>query len=327
MDALNLKNARVLVTGGAGLIGSHIVDRLLNESPVEIVVLDNFVRGRRDNLANAVLSGRVTIIEGDIRDRALVTDAMQGIDVVFHQAAIRITQCAEEPALAMDVLVNGTFIVLDVARQVGVRKVVAASSASVYGLADRFPTDEQHHPYNNRTLYGSAKLFNEGLLRSFNEQYGLEYVALRYFNVYGPRMDVHGAYTEVFIRWMENIEAGRPPMIFGDGTQTMDFIYADDIARANILAARAPVSDAVYNIASGTEFSLNECAEMLLRVMKSPLKVDYGEARKVNGVTRRLASTWRAEQEIGFQAVVPFETGLSRLVDWWRQSRESVVFA
>jgi len=327
MDSLNLRNARVLVTGGGGLIGSHIVDRLLNESPAEIVVLDNFVRGRRENLANAVLSGRVTIIEGDIRDRALMTEVMQGIDVVFHQAAIRITQCAEEPALAMDVLVNGTFIVLDVARQAGVRKVIAASSASVYGLADRFPTDEQHHPYNNRTLYGSAKLFNEGLMRSFNEQYGLEYIALRYFNVYGPRMDMHGAYTEVFIRWMENIEAGRPPMIFGDGLQTMDFIYADDIARANILAARAPVSDAVYNIASGTEFSLNECAEMLLHVMKSPLTVEYGEARKVNGVTRRLASTWRAEQEIGFQAVVPFELGLSRLVDWWRQGRESVVFA
>jgi UDP-glucose 4-epimerase len=327
MDSLNLRNARVLVTGGAGLIGSHIVDRLLTESPAEIVVLDNFVRGRHDNIANALQSGRVTIVEGDIRDRALVADAMKGIDVVFHQAAIRITQCAEEPALAMDVLVNGTFIVLDVARQAGVRKVVAASSASVYGLADRFPTDEHHHPYNNRTLYGAAKAFNEGLMRSFNEQYGLEYVALRYFNVYGPRMDMHGAYTEVFIRWMENIEAGRPPMIFGDGTQTMDFIYADDIARANILAARAPVSDAVYNIASGTEFSLNECAEMLLHVMKSPLKVEYGEARKVNGVTRRLASTWRAEQEIGFQAVVPFEMGLSRLVDWWRQSRESAVFA
>jgi UDP-glucose 4-epimerase len=327
MDSLNLRNARVLVTGGAGLIGSHIVDRLLTESPAEIVVLDNFVRGRHDNIAKAVQSGRVTIVEGDIRDRALVADAMKGIDVVFHQAAIRITQCAEEPALAMDVLVNGTFIILDVARQAGVRKVVAASSASVYGLADRFPTDEQHHPYNNRTLYGAAKAFNEGLMRSFNEQYGLEYVALRYFNVYGPRMDMHGAYTEVFIRWMENIEQGRPPMIFGDGTQTMDFIYADDIARANILAARAPVSDAVYNIASGTEFSLNECAEMLLRVMNSPLKVEYGEARKVNGVTRRLASTWRAEQEIGFQAVVPFEMGLSRLVDWWRQSRESAVFA
>jgi UDP-glucose 4-epimerase len=317
----------VLVTGGAGLIGSHIIDRLIAESPAEIVVLDNFVRGRRENLAGAMSSGRITIVEGDIRDRALVIEAMQGIDVVFHQAAIRITQCAEEPALAMDVLVNGTFIVLDAARQAGVRKVVAASSASVYGLADRFPTDEQHHPYNNRTLYGSAKAFNEGLMRSFNEMYGLEYVALRYFNVYGPRMDIYGAYTEVFIRWMENIEAGKPPMIFGDGTQTMDFIFADDIARANILAARAPVSDAVYNIASGTEFSLNECAAMLLNVMKSPLKVEYGEARKVNGVTRRLASTWRAEQEIGFQAVVPFEAGLSRLVDWWRQSRESAVFA
>jgi len=327
MDALNLRNARILVTGGAGLIGSHIVDRLITESPAEIVVLDNFVRGRRENLAQAMPSGKVTIVEGDIRDKQLVAEAMQGIDVVFHQAAIRITQCAEEPALAMDVLVNGTFLVLDAARQAGVRKVVAASSASVYGLADRFPTDEQHHPYNNRTLYGSAKAFNEGLLRSFNEMYGLEYVALRYFNVYGPRMDIYGAYTEVFIRWMENIEAGKPPMIFGDGTQTMDFIFADDIARANILAARAPVSDVVYNVASGTEFSLNECAEMLLHVMNSPLKVEYGEARKVNGVTRRLASTWRAEQEIGFQAVVPFEMGLSRLVDWWRQSRESAVCA
>jgi nucleoside-diphosphate-sugar epimerase len=327
MDALNLRNARILVTGGAGLIGSHIVDRLVNESPAEIVVLDNFVRGRRENLAQAMPSGKVTIVEGDIRDRQLVTGAMQGIDVVFHQAAIRITQCAEEPALAMDVLVNGTFIVLDAARQAGVRKVVAASSASVYGLADRFPTDEQHHPYNNRTLYGSAKAFNEGLLRSFNEMFGLEYVALRYFNVYGPRMDIYGAYTEVFIRWMENIEAGRPPMIFGDGTQTMDFIFADDIARANILAARAPVSDVVYNIASGSEFSLNECAEMLLNVMNSPLKVEYGEARKVNGVTRRLASTWRAEQEIGFQAVVPFEAGLARLVEWWRQSRDNEVAA
>jgi len=327
MDALNLRNARILVTGGAGLIGSHIVDRLITESPAEIVVLDNFVRGRRANLAQAMPSGKVTIVEGDIRDKQLVAEAMQGIDVVFHQAAIRITQCAEEPALAMDVLVNGTFLVLDAARQAGVRKVVAASSASVYGLADRFPTDEQHHPYNNRTLYGSAKAFNEGLLRSFNEMYGLEYVALRYFNVYGPRMDIYGAYTEVFIRWMENIEAGRPPMIFGDGTQTMDFIFADDIARANILAARAPVSDVVYNIASGSEFSLNECAELLLGVMKSNLKVEYGEARKVNGVTRRLASTWRAEQEIGFQAVVPFEVGLSRLVDWWRQSKENEVAA
>jgi len=327
MDALNLRNARILVTGGAGLIGSHIVDRLITESPAEIVVLDNFVRGRRENLAQAMPSGKVTIVEGDIRDKQLVAEAMQGIDVVFHQAAIRITQCAEEPALAMDVLVNGTFLVLDAARQAGVRKVVAASSASVYGLADRFPTDEQHHPYNNRTLYGAAKLFNEGLLRSYNEHYGLEYIALRYFNVFGARMDMHGAYTEVFIRWMENITAGKPPVIFGDGTQTMDFINVEDIARANILAARAPITDAVYNVATGTEVSLTECAQMMLRVMNSPLQIEYAAERKVNPVPRRLASTWRAEQELGFQAVVPFELGMERLVAWWRSQRENEVAA
>ena len=327
MDTVKLRNARVLVTGGAGLIGSHIVDRLLLEPAGEVIVLDNFTRGRKENLAEAMKSNRVTIVEGDIRNRALVAEWMKGVDVVFHQAAIRITQCAEEPGLAVDVLVNGTQSVLDAAVAAGVRKVVAASSASVYGLADRFPTDEQHHPYNNRTLYGAAKLFNEGLLRSYNEQYGLEYIALRYFNVYGARMDMHGAYTEVFIRWMENIAAGKPPVIFGDGTQTMDFINVEDIARANILAARAPLTDAVYNVATGTEVSLTECAQMMLRVMGSSLQVEYAAERKVNPVPRRLASTWRAEQELGFQAVMPFEQGLERLVAWWRQQRESEVAA
>src|SRR3954468_8603415 len=327
MDTLNLRNARVLVTGGAGLIGSHIVDRLVLEHVSEVVVLDNFTRGRKQNLEGAAGLGPVTIVEGDIRDQALLQDVMKGIDVVFHQAAIRITQCAVEPALAIDVLVNGTFNVLEAALAAGVRKVVAASSASVYGLADKFPTDEQHHPYNNRTLYGAAKAFNEGLLRSFRDQNGLDYIALRYFNVYGPRMDTHGAYTEVFIRWMENIAAGRPPVIFGDGLQTMDFINVEDIARANILAARSPVSDAVYNVATGTEVSLLECAELMLRAMDSTLKVEHGPARAVNPVPRRLASTWRAEQELGFQAVVPFEQGLRNLVAWWRQQRESAVFA
>jgi UDP-glucose 4-epimerase len=327
MDTLNLRKARVLVTGGAGLIGSHIVDHLVLESAAEVVVLDNFVRGRRENLAGAIDRGRVTIVEGDIRDRALVGEVMKGIDVVFHQAALRITQCAEEPALAMDVLVNGTFVVLEAAVKARVRKVVAASSASVYGLADKFPTDEHHHPYNNRTLYGAAKAFNEGLLRSFNEMYGLDYIALRYFNVYGPRMDTHGAYTEVFIRWMEQIAAGQPPVIFGDGTQTMDFINVEDIARANILAARAPVTDAVFNIATGTEVSLNECAELMLAAMDSPLAVEFAPARKVNPVPRRVASTWRAQQEIGFQAVMPFEQGLRRLVEWWRLQQPTSVFA
>lgn len=319
MDTLTLRNTRVLVTGGAGLIGSHIVDRLVGESVSEVVVLDNFVRGRREHLAQASARGRVTIVEGDIRDRGLVAELMKGIDVVFHQAAIRITQCAAEPELAVDVLVNGTLSVLQGAVAAKVRKVVAASSASVYGLADRFPTDERHHGYNNRTLYGAAKMFNEGMLRAYNEQYGLDYVALRYFNVYGPRMDTHGAYTEVFIRWMERIQNGRPPVIFGDGSQTMDFVYVDDVARANLMAARAPISDSVYNVASGTEISLKECAEIMMRTMGLTLPLEHAPERNVNPVPRRLADTWRAQQEIGFRTLVSFDDGVGKLVEWWRQ--------
>ena len=327
MDALTLRNARVLVTGGAGLIGSHIVDRLVAEPAAEIVVLDNFVRGKREHLASAEARGRVTVVDGDIRDRALVADVMDGIDVVFHQAAIRITQCAEEPELAVDVLVNGTLTLLQAAVKAKVKKIVAASSASVYGLADRFPTDERHHGYNNRTLYGAAKLFNEGMLRAFNDQYGLEYVALRYFNVYGARMDTCGAYTEVFIRWMEAIENGQSPVIFGDGTQTMDFVYVDDVARANLMAARAPVSDAVYNIGSGSEVSLKECAELMLESMGARLPIQYAPARKVNPVPRRLSDPYRAQDELGFQALVSFDEGVDKLVSWWRAQRKAAAFA
>ena len=252
MKSVNFLNNRVLITGGAGLVGSHIADQLVDGGVGEIIVFDNFVRGRNENLAYAKSRGQVRVVEGDLRDRKLLAETVQGVDLVFHQAAIRITQCAEEPRLALEVLVEGTFNVLEAAMKAGVKKVVAASSASVYGLAEEFPTTENHHPYNNRTLYGAAKAFDEGLLRSFNDMYGLDYVALRYFNVYGPRMDIYGAYTEVLIRWMERIAAGQPPLIFGDGGQTMDFVYIEDIARANILAAQADVTDEVFNIASGS---------------------------------------------------------------------------
>jgi UDP-glucose 4-epimerase len=314
-------DSRVLITGGAGLIGSNIADLLLAEGVEEIVVLDNFARGTAANLDKIRASGRLRVVEGDVRDPAAVQRAMQGIDVVFHQAALRITQCAQEPRLAVEVLALGTFNVLEAAVKAGVRRVVAASTASVYGLAESFPTSERHHAYNNRTLYGAAKVFNEGLLRSFNDMYGLNYVALRYFNVYGPRMDLHGAYTEVFIRWMERIEQGQPPLIFGDGSQTMDFVYVEDVARANILAAKAPVVDEVFNIASGTETSLKELADALLKVMGTTIAPEYGPERKVNPVPRRLADTSKARRLLGFEAQVPLEVGLGRLVAWWREER------
>jgi UDP-glucose 4-epimerase len=246
---------------------------------------------------------------------------MDQVDVVFHQAAIRITQCAEDPRLAMDVLANGTFNVLEAAVDARVKKVVAASSASVYGLAEQFPTPETHHGYDNRTIYGAAKLFNEGLLRSFHEMYGLDYVALRYFNVYGPRMDVYGVYTEVLIRWMERLADGKACLILGDGNQTMDFVFIEDVARANILAAHAPVTDRVFNIASGTETSLNELAETLAHVMGFAQRLEYGPSRKVNPVSRRLADTREAKRLLDFTTEVSLEEGLTRLVHWWSQQR------
>ena len=316
---------KVLVTGGAGAIGSSLTDQLVVAGAEQIVVLDNFVRGRRENLAWAQANGPVEIVEGDIRDRDLVRELMTDVDVLFHQAAIRITQCAEEPRLALEVLVDGTYNVFEAAVEAKVRRVVAASTASVYGLATSFPTTEDHHPYANDTLYGAAKGFNEGLLRSFHAMYGLDYIALRYFNVYGPRMDVHGRYTEVLVRWMERIDDGKPPVIFGDGSQTMDFIYIGDIARANLLAAHSQLTDTVFNVASGVETSLLELAEMLLDVMGSDLSVEYGPERAVNGVTRRLASTERARRELGFEAEVDLREGLTRLVEWWRAERAAAV--
>jgi UDP-glucose 4-epimerase len=322
MKSSSLAGERILVTGGAGTIGSHLVDQLIDAGAEQIIVLDNFVRGRRDNLALAMPSGIVRIVEGDIRDRELVRRLTQGMDVVFHQAAIRITQCAEEPRLALEVMVDGTYNVLEAAVAEGVRKVVAASSASIYGLAEQFPIPENHHPYANDTLYGASKTFNEGLLRSFHAMYDLDYVALRYFNVYGPRMDIHGVYTEVLVRWMERIAAGKPPLINGTGSQTMDFVYTEDIARANILAAQSDASDEVFNIASGSETSLLQLAEKLLAVMNSDLEVEFGPERSVNKVPRRLADTSAAREWLGFESEVSIDEGLRRLVQWWRAERE-----
>jgi len=316
-----LRDARVLITGGAGLVGSHIADQLIDEGVQKIVILDNFVRGCRQNLAQAIPSGKIEIVEGDILDRDLVARVTDGIDIVFHQAAIRITQCAEEPRLAFDVLAGGTFNVLEAAHKAHVKKVVAASSASVYGMAEDFPITEKHHPYGNRTIYGACKTFNEGLLRSFNEMYGMDYLALRYFNVYGPRMDIHGVYTEVMIRWMRNIASGKSPIIFGDGKQTMDFIFITDVARANIAAAKSSLADEVFNVASGEETSLLGLAQALLKSMDSNLDVAFQEERKLYPVARRLAETKHAERTLDFKAQVSLEEGLKQLVEWWTKEQ------
>jgi len=325
---MKLKGTRVLVTGGAGFIGSAIVDQLLQKNCEKIVAVDNFVRGRRDNLQKSLRHNHVSLIEGDIRDSALMDRLIEDSNVVFHMAALRITQCAAEPRLAKEVMVDATFDVIEKCVKHKIAKVVAASSASVYGMADQFPTPETQNPYDNRTLYGAAKAFNEGLLRSFNEMYGLPYVAMRYFNAYGPRMDIHGRYTEVLIRWMERIHHGEPPVIFGDGKQTMDFVYVNDIARANIRGAECDVDDVVFNIGSQSETSLEQLAVLLARVMgRDDLEPIFQEERKVNPVPRRLADITAARELLGWEPQISLEQGLSDLFNWWVRERSQLVGA
>jgi UDP-glucose 4-epimerase len=304
-----------LVTGGAGFIGSTIVDQLLNAGVSEVRVIDNFVRGSWGNLEDARLRGGVKVLDGDIRDAALVDRASEGVDYIFHQAALRITRCAEAPREAVDVLMGGTMNVLEAAIEHKAKKVIAASSASVYGEPSYLPIDEGH-PFNNRTMYGAGKIANEQMLRALSETSGLHYVAFRPFNVFGPRMDMTGVYTEVLIRWLDAIEANKPPLIFGDGHQSMDFVYVGDVARANLLAAQSDISDDVFNVGTGIQTSLNELCALLLSIMGSSSRPEHREARSVANVQRRRAATEKAERMLGFKASVSLEQGLRELIRW-----------
>jgi UDP-glucose 4-epimerase len=318
----DLAGRKVVVTGGAGFIGSHTVDLLVEAGCREIVVIDNMVRGRSENLSQARRRGPVRLIEGDVRDRALLDTALADADTVFHMAALRITHCAAEPRSAIEVMVDATFDLLELCIRHGARKIVMPSSASIYGAATGFPTREEHHPYANRTLYGAAKLFAEQLLRSMNDMHGIDYVALRYFNVYGPRMDIHGRYTEVLVRWMERLEEGLPPVIFGSGSQSMDLVHVRDVARATVLAAVMPATDAVFNVGAGSETSLRGLAQLLAKVMGNPdLEPIHESERAVNPVPRRLADTAAARQGLGFSAAIPLADGLRETVNWWRSQR------
>jgi UDP-glucose 4-epimerase len=315
----SLAGAKILITGGAGFIGSHTTDQLLKEEVREIVIIDDFIRGSRDNVAEAIKSGKIKLVKGDIRDDILLEDLFENVDYCFHMAAFRINQCAAEPKEAFEVMFGGTFNVAQVCLKHKVKKIVVASSASIYGTAETFPTDERHHPYNNRTLYGAAKIANEGIFRSFYDMYGLDYNAMRYFNVYGPRMDTFGKYTEVLVRWYQLIRNNSQPLIYGDGKQSMDFISVEDVARANILALKSPVTDEVFNVACGVETTLEELCKALLEAMNSNLQPKYvplPDERKNVEVTRRLADTSKAAALIGFRSNIALKKGLRGLVHW-----------
>jgi UDP-glucose 4-epimerase len=311
---VELRDSRILLVGGAGLIGSHILDLLVHEDVGEIVVFDNFVRGTRANIEHHLDDPRVSVIDGDILDREALARAVEGVDGVFLLAALWLLQCAEDPRSGLHVNVEGNFNVVDACRAAGVRRLVFSSSASVYGDAVVEPMPEDH-PLNNRTFYGATKVALEQMLRSYNEMYDLDYVALRYFNIYGPRQDYRNAYVSVIMRVLDRLDQGEPPLIFGDGSQAYDFIYVKDVARANVVAMRSDVSDAVFNVATGVKTSIREVVEMLQEIVGTELAPEHQPTSQVF-VTDRVGSPVAARDLLGFVPSTPLRAGLEELVAW-----------
>ena len=309
-----LDNSRILVIGGAGFVGSHIVDQLLEEPVREVVVLDNFVRGTRENLKSAEADERVTIVDGSLLDTDLLAELMSGTDYVFHLAALWLYECVHEPRSAVEVNIVGTFNVIEAAQAAGVKKVVYSSSASVYGDALETPMTEEH-PFNNRTTYGATKIAGEQLFRAFNEQHGLDYVGMRYMNVYGPRMDYKGTYVSVIMKVLDKIEAGEAPQIFGDGSQAYDFVHVSDVARANILALKSDATDVNLNVGTGVKTTIKELVDALLEITGSDVEPEYLPQEQMF-VTHRVGSTELAEKLTGFRAEIPYLEGLRSVVAW-----------
>ncbi len=317
MSANEIEGATILITGGAGFVGSHLVEDILPLGPAKVLIIDNLVRGSLENMSTFIDDPCVEFTEGDIRDPILMGGLLSRADYCFHMAALRINACAAEPAEGFDAMVRATFDLLELARARKIRKLIYSSSASVYGLARHFPTPETDSPYDNRTFYGAAKLFGEQLLRSYYHMFGLDYVALRYFNIYGPRMDTEGRYTEVMIKWLDCIRDGRRPAINGDGSTSMDFVYVRDVARANVLALLSDATNEVFNIGCRRETTLRELLEILLRANGSDLDPIFMPESTVNPVSRRLAEITKAEEKLGFRPDVSLEEGVQRLSEWY----------
>jgi UDP-glucose 4-epimerase len=321
---MDLEGKRLLVIGGAGLIGSHIVDQLTRTRVAEIIVFDNFQRGRPENLRDALRDPRVSIFShgGDILQSDVLERAMEGVDGVFHLAALWLLHCHEYPRSAFEVNIRGTFNVIEAAIKQRVQRVVYSSSASVYGDAVMLPMTEDH-PYNNTTFYGATKIAGEHMFRALGHRYGLDWVGLRYMNVYGPRQDYRGAYIAVMMQMLDRLDRGESPVVFGDGSQQYDFVYVEDVARANLLAMAATISGRNYNVGRGIGTSVKDLAELLLRLTGSPKAIEYKPAGQTF-VTNRIGSIDAAQEDLGFTWAVDLEEGMRRLIEWRRSDKEAV---
>jgi UDP-glucose 4-epimerase len=318
---MDLKNKRILVIGGAGFIGSHIIDQLLQEEVSEVIVYDNFFRGRLDNIQQALKDPRCRLFEhgGDILHTDILSKAMEGIDGVFHLAAVWLLQCHEYPRTAFEVNVQGTFNVIEAATANNVERIIYSSSASVYGDALKTPMSEEH-PYNNYTFYGATKIAGEHFFKSLGARYDLNWSGLRYMNVYGPRQDYQGAYIAVMHKILDRIEQGERPIVYGDGSQCYDFIAVEDIARANILAMKSDVSGQCYNVGRGIGTSIKELSELLLDLSGSNLEIQY-EPAGLTFVTNRIGCPKAAKEDLGFEWAIDLRDGMQRLIDWRNADR------
>jgi len=321
---MDVRGSRILVIGGAGFIGSHVVDELTKEDVKEIVVYDNFCRGTMENLKYASRDPRVKIYEvgGDICQTDILDSAMKGMDYVVHLAALWLLQCYEYPRAAFEVNIRGTFNVLEACVNHKIKKLVYSSSASVYGDAVEIPMTE-NHPFNNRTLYGATKIAGEQMCRAFYHRYGLHYVGLRYMNVYGPRQDYRGAYIAVIMKILDRLDKGVPPIVYGDGSQAYDFIYVSDCAKANLCAMKTDPTDTSYNVGRGIQTTIKELTEVILKITHADLKIQY-EPEGATFVKNRVGCPKKAEAEIGFKAQVGLRDGLEKLIEWRKNHKEEV---
>ncbi len=322
---MQLKGSKIVVVGGAGLIGSHTVDQLVKEDVKEIVIYDNFVRGRAENLSSALADARVKIFDigGDILQTDILEAAFDGADGVFHLAALWLLQCHEFPRSAFDTNVRGTFNVMEACVKKGVKRLVYSSSASVYGDAVREPMDEDH-PFNNQNFYGATKIAGEAMLRAFHQRYRLDFVGLRYMNVYGPRQDYRGAYIAVIMKMLDAIDRGQGPTILGDGSEAFDFVAVEDCGLANVCAMKADASDRFYNVGTGKRTSLKELAQMLIELTGCTQPISYAPRSQATLVRNRIGCPKRAAAEIGFTAGIDLQEGLRRLIEWRANHRAEV---
>ncbi|MDC3025422.1 NAD-dependent epimerase/dehydratase family protein [bacterium] len=315
-----LKGKKLLVIGGAGLIGSHTTDLLLKEDVSKVIIYDNFVRGSSYNLENSLSDPRVEIFNagGDITQSDILTEAIKGCDGVFHFAALWLLQCHEYPRSAFKVNIEGTFNVLEACRVAGVERLVYSSSASVYGDALSDIITEEH-PFNNKNFYGATKIAGEAMLHSYHHRYGIDYIGLRYMNVYGPRQDYRGAYIAVIMKMLDAIDNGESPVIVGDGSECFDFVAVEDCAQANICAMKASVTDENYNVGTGKGTSLKHLAESLVKLTGSKKPIKYVKRNQNTLVKNRIGCPKKAERDLNFVAKIDLENGLERLIKWRRE--------